>query len=81
LEVTPSFFGLRALADCGLDLRDVDGLTCPTTQSRILSAMAYALAASRHAHQYGTIGEQLAVVAVATLEWVLLNLAAWGKSR
>ena len=52
-----SFSGLRALADCGLDLRDVDGLTCATTLSRILPAMAYALATSRHMHQYGTTGE------------------------
>ena len=72
----PSFSGLRALADCGLDLRDVDSLTCATTQSRILPAMAYALATSRHMHQYGTTGEQLAAVAVATPEWGLLNLAA-----
>ena len=77
----PSFFGLRVLADCGLDLRDVDGLTCATTQSRILPAMAYALATSRHTHQYGTTGEQLAAVAVATPEWALLNPTAWGKSR
>jgi acetyl-CoA acetyltransferase len=35
--------------------------------------------ASRHAHQYGTIGEQLAVVAVASLEWVLLNCSMGKK--
>ncbi len=145
----------RALADCGLHLRDVDGLLCATTQSRtsglalseylgispafidttilggssfmfhvahaqaalqlglckvvviaygstqrtvgrrqasvreynpyetpfrpFLPATAYALAASRHMHQYGTTREQLAAVAVAAREWALLNPAAWEK--
>jgi acetyl-CoA acetyltransferase len=146
----------RALADCGLQLRDVDGLLCATTQSRtsglalseylgispafidttilggssfmfhvahaqaalqlglcrvaviaygstqrtigrrqasareynpyetpfrpFLPATAYALAASRHMHQYGTTREQLAAVAVAAREWALLNPAAWEKT-
>ena len=145
----------RALADCGLHLRDVDGLICATTQSRtsglalseylgispafidttilggssfmfhvahaqtalqlglckvvgiaygstqrtvgrrhasvreynpyetpfrpFLPATAYALAASRHMHQYGTTREQLAAVAVAAREWASLNPAAWEK--
>jgi acetyl-CoA acetyltransferase len=144
-----------ALADCGLHLRDVDGLLCATTQSRtsgltlseylgisaafidttilggssfmfhvahaqaalqlglckvaviaygstqrtvgrrqasvreynpyetpfrpFLPATAYALAASRHMHQFGTTREQLAAVAVAAREWALLNPAAWEK--
>ncbi len=145
----------RALTDCGLHLRDVDGLLCATTQSRtsglalseylgispafidttilggssfmfhvahaqaalqlglckvaviaygstqrtvgrrqasvreynpyetpfrpFLPATAYALAASRHMHQYGTTREQLAAVAVAAREWALLNPAAREK--
>src|SRR5438094_1100035 len=145
----------RALADCGLRLRDVDGLLCATTQSRtsglalteylgispayvdttilggssfmfhvahaqaalqlglckvaviaygstqrsvgrrqasvleitpyetpyrpFLPSTAYALAASRHMHQFGTTREQLAAVAVAAREWALLNPAAWEK--
>lgn len=40
---------------------------------------AYALAASRHMHQYGTTREQLAAVAVAARQWALLNPAAWEK--
>jgi acetyl-CoA acetyltransferase len=40
---------------------------------------AYALAASRHMHQYGTTREQLAEVAVAARRWALLNPAAWEK--
>ena len=34
---------------------------------------AYALAASRHMHQYGTTNEQLAEIAVATRTWASLN--------
>src|SRR5438874_212263 len=146
---------VRALADCGLQLKDVDGLLCATAQSRtsglnlaeylgispafidttilggssfmfhvahalaaiqlglcqvaviaygstqrsigrqqasvrevnpyetpyrpFLPSTAYALAASRHMHQYGTTREQLAAVAVAAREWALLNPAAWEK--
>src|SRR5262249_30086842 len=145
----------RALDDCGLSLKDVDGLFSATTQSRLsvlalaeylgvnpsflgstivggssfeyhvahamgaialglcnvaviaygstqrsvgrkqasvrevnpyetpfkpfLPASAYALAASRHFHEFGTTREQLAAVAVAAREWALLNPAAWEK--
>ncbi|CAN5608787.1 thiolase [soil metagenome] len=34
---------------------------------------AYALAASRHVHQFGTTSEQLAEIAVQTREWAALN--------
>ncbi|MBI1965629.1 MAG: thiolase [Betaproteobacteria bacterium] len=44
-----------------------------------LPASAYALAASRHMHQYGTTREQLAEVAVAARKWALMNPAAWEK--
>src|ERR1700726_695306 len=145
----------RALADCGLGPRDVDGLVCATAQSRtsglnlpkylgispafidstilggssfmfhvahaqaalqlglcqvaviaygstqrtigrrhasvreynpyetpfrpFLPSTAYALAASRHMHEFGTTREQLASVAVAAREWALLNPVAWEK--
>ena len=145
----------RALDDCGLSLKDVDGLFSATTQSRMsvlglaeylginppflgstmvggssfeyhvaqaagaielglcnvvviaygstqrsvgrkqasvrepnpyetpfkpfLPASAYALAASRHMHQFGTTREQLAAVAVVAREWALLNPKAWEK--
>ena len=145
----------RALDDCGLALKDVDGLICAATQSRtsglslseylgispsfidttilggssfmfhvahalaaiqlgmcqvaviaygstqrsvgrrqasvreinpfetpyrpFLPSTAYALAASRHMHEFGTTREQLAEVAVAARQWALLNPAAWEK--
>ncbi|MDB5809204.1 MAG: thiolase, C-terminal protein 10 [Betaproteobacteria bacterium] len=45
----------------------------------ILPISAYALAAARHMHQYGTTREQLAEVAVSARKWALLNPAAWEK--
>ncbi len=45
-----------------------------------LPSTAYALAASRHMHQFGTTREQLAAVAVAARQWALLNPAAWEKT-
>lgn len=44
-----------------------------------LPATAYAMAASRHMHEFGTTREQLAEVAVAARQWALLNPAAWEK--
>jgi acetyl-CoA acetyltransferase len=44
-----------------------------------LPASAYAMAANRHMHEYGTTREQMAAVAVAAREWALLNPAAWEK--
>jgi acetyl-CoA acetyltransferase len=44
-----------------------------------LPPTAYALAASRHMHEFGTTREQLAEVAVAARQWALLNPAAWEK--
>ncbi|CAB3737593.1 thiolase [Achromobacter denitrificans] len=43
------------------------------------TASSYALAASRHMHQYGTTRRQLADIAVAARQWALLNPAAWEK--
>ncbi len=46
----------------------------------VMPATAYALAASRHFHQYGSTREQLAQIAVAARQWALLNPAAWEKT-
>jgi acetyl-CoA acetyltransferase len=50
-----------------------------TPYKPFLPATAYAMAASRHMHEYGTTREQLAAVAVAAREWALLNPVAWEK--
>jgi acetyl-CoA acetyltransferase len=44
-----------------------------------LPSTAYALAASRHMHDFGTTREQLAEVAVAARQWALKNPVAWEK--
>jgi len=44
-----------------------------------LPSSAYALAASRHMHVYGTTREQMAAVAVAARQWALMNPKAWEK--
>ena len=45
----------------------------------LLPPTAYALAASRHMHEFGTTREQLAAVAVAARQWAMLNPKAWEK--
>lgn len=45
----------------------------------ILPTSAYALAAARHMHAFGTTREQLAEVAVAARAWALKNPVAWEK--
>src|SRR5690606_18683159 len=44
-----------------------------------LPASAYALAAARHMHQFGTTREQLAEVAVAARQWAQLNPVAFER--
>lgn len=43
----------------------------------LLPIGAYALAAQRHMHQYGTTSEQLAQIAVSTRRWAMLNPVAF----
>jgi acetyl-CoA acetyltransferase len=50
-----------------------------TPYQPFLPASAYALAASRHMHEFGTTREQLAEVAVAARQWALMNPVAWEK--
>jgi acetyl-CoA acetyltransferase len=50
-----------------------------TPYKPFLPASAYAMAAARHMHQYGTTREQLAEVAVAARLWALMNPQAWEK--
>jgi acetyl-CoA acetyltransferase len=44
-----------------------------------LPVAAYALAASRHMHQYGTTAEQLAWVAVSARQWAQGREGAWSR--
>ena len=45
----------------------------------MLPVTGYALAASRHFHEFGTTREQLAEVAVAARAWAALNPKAWSR--
>jgi acetyl-CoA acetyltransferase len=45
----------------------------------MLPVTAYALAASRHMHEFGTTPEQLAEVAVAARAWAQRNPKAWSR--
>ena len=51
-----------------------------TPYKPFMPASAYALAASRHMHEFGTTRENLAEVAVAARRWALLNPVAWEKA-
>lgn len=55
--------------------REFNGYETP--YGPMLPTSAYALAAARHMHLYGTTREQLAEVAVAARNWALLNPKAW----
>ena len=50
-----------------------------TPYKPFLPATAYAMAASRHMHEFGTTREQMAEVAVAARKWAQLNPVAWEK--
>jgi acetyl-CoA acetyltransferase len=45
----------------------------------MLPIAGYALAASRHMHEFGTTREQLAEVAVAARAWAAMNPVAWSR--
>jgi acetyl-CoA acetyltransferase len=67
----------RSLGRRGTSVREVNPYETPFRP--FLPSSAYALAASRHMHEFGTTREQLASVAVAARAWALLNPAAWEK--
>ncbi|KRB67989.1 thiolase [Noviherbaspirillum sp. Root189] len=63
-------FNRRGMAEA---FRQVDPLAHEHPYSPILPASAYALAAQRHMHQYGTTRRHLAEVAVAARKWAQRN--------
>ena len=50
-----------------------------TPYQPMLPVSAYAMAAARHMHEFGTTREQLAHVAVAARQWAVMNPVAWEK--
>lgn len=67
----------RSLGRRATSVREINPYETPFRP--FLPSSAYALAASRHMHEFGTTREQLAAVAVAARDWALLNPAAWEK--
>lgn len=67
----------RSVSRAAASPREVNPYETPYTP--LLPVSAYAMAAARHMHQYGTTREQLADVAVAARQWALLNPLAWEK--
>jgi acetyl-CoA acetyltransferase len=67
----------RSIGRQNASVREVNPYETPYRP--FLPSSAYALAASRHMHQYGTTREQMAAVAVAARQWALMNPKAWEK--
>lgn len=80
-EVAVITYGSTQRSDGRSATRGKDVNPYETPFRPFLPASAYALAASRHMHEYGTTREQLAEVAVAARQWARLNPVAWEKQE
>jgi acetyl-CoA acetyltransferase len=67
----------RSVGRAGASVQEVDGYEAP--YAPMLPVTAYALAAARHMHEFGTTPEQLAEVAVAARRWAMGNPRAWSR--
>jgi acetyl-CoA acetyltransferase len=67
----------RSLGRATTSIREVDPYEAPYRPR--LPVAAYALAASRHMHDFGTTPEQLAAVAVAARAWARDRPQAWSR--
>jgi acetyl-CoA acetyltransferase len=67
----------RSIGRQNASVREVNPYETPYRP--FLPSSAYALAASRHMHEFGMTREQMAEVAVAARRWALMNPAAWEK--
>lgn len=67
----------RSIGRQNASVREINPFETPYRP--FLPSTAYALAASRHMHEFGTTREQMAEVAVAAREWALKNPVAWEK--
>jgi acetyl-CoA acetyltransferase len=73
------FYGSNQRTASGKLVSSVQPFTYEAPYAPIFPATAYALAASRHMHEYGTTREQLAAVAVAARAWANLNPEAFAR--
>jgi acetyl-CoA acetyltransferase len=67
----------RSVGRASASIQELDPYEAP--YSPMLPIAAYALAAARHMHEFGTTPEQLAAVAVAAREWAKDNPRAWSR--
>src|ERR1700674_4849154 len=67
----------RSIGRQNASVREIN--TYETPYRPFLPSTAYALAASRHMHEFGTPREQMSEVAVAARQWALKNPVAWEK--
>ncbi|MDY7548022.1 thiolase [Glaciimonas sp. CA11.2] len=69
--------GTIGRAESGQARRILDPMPYESVYQPAMPISAYALAAARHMHQYGTTREQLAEVAVSARKWAQLNPEAF----
>ncbi len=72
-ETALIFYGSNQRTSAGKLISSVKPFLYEAPYAPIFPATSYALAASRHMHEYGTTREQLAEVAVAARAWANLN--------
>jgi len=76
-ETALLFYGSNQRTASGKLISSVKPFAYEAPYAPIFPATSYALAASRHMHEYGTTREQLAAVAVAARAWANLNPEAF----
>jgi acetyl-CoA acetyltransferase len=76
-ETALIFYGSNQRTASGKLISSVKPFAYEAPYAPIFPATSYALAASRHMHEYGTTREQLAAVAVAARAWANLNPEAF----
>ena len=69
----------RSVGRSSASVQEIDPWEAPYRP--MLPVAAYALAASRHMHEYGTTPEQLAWVAVSARRWARRNPRAWSRDE
>jgi acetyl-CoA acetyltransferase len=80
-ETALIFYGSNQRTASGKLISSVKPFAYEAPYAPIFPATSYALAASRHMHQYGTTREQLAAVAVAARAWANLNPQAFMRGQ
>lgn len=76
-ETALIFYGSNQRTASGKLISSVKPFAYEAPYAPIFPATSYALAASRHMHEYGTTREQMAAVAVAARAWASLNPEAF----